>query len=164
LSISFNELIRLPTKTPGNQWKILAMRRRSLGTTRQKGKYISRLRRSQREKREAGHARQRREPKSLVLNYKQENKTKPHTTPTHQHTPSKKKADDAAYGRRNVAANGRRRERRSGRGGLFVSESRHALLASVGTYEAEAKRRAATRSGGDEGGEGPYSTVRYNLT
>ena len=57
-------------------------------TTRQKGKYISRLRRSQKGKREADHARvtfenvskaQRREPKSLVLNYKQENKTSHNT-------------------------------------------------------------------------------------
>ncbi len=64
------------------------MRRRPLRTTRQKGKYISRLRRSQKGKREADHARvtfenvskaQRREPKSLVLNYKQENKTSHNT-------------------------------------------------------------------------------------
>ena len=54
------------------------MRRRSLRTTRQKGKYISRLQRSQRKKRETNHVRitieriskaQKREFKKLILNY-----------------------------------------------------------------------------------------------
>jgi len=65
-------------KTSENQLKILAMRRRSLRTTRQKDKYINQLQRSQRKKKETDHVRvtiervlkaQRRKFKKLILNY-----------------------------------------------------------------------------------------------
>jgi len=49
---------------------------------------------------------------------------------------------NVAKERRKEAINDRKRERRSeGKSYLFVSESRHALLASVDTYEMKAKRR-----------------------
>jgi len=49
---------------------------------------------------------------------------------------------NVAKERRKEAINDRERECRSeGKSYLFVSESRHALLASVDTYEAKTKRR-----------------------
>jgi len=54
----------------------------------------------------------------------------------------KKKMMNVAKERRKEAINDRERECRSeGKSYLFVSESRHALLASVDTYEAKTKRR-----------------------
>jgi len=119
------------------------MRRRSLRTTRQKGKYISRLQRSQREKRETDYIRitiervskaQRREFKKLILNYNYKI--------SRNICLLKKKVTNVAKERRKEAINDRERERRSEEESyLFVSESRHALLASVDTYETKTKRR-----------------------
>ncbi len=68
----------------------------------------------------------------------------------------KKEAANAAEGRRKEAANGRGRKRRSGGGGyLFISESRHALLASVNTHEAEAERCGGDEEWRGRGGRGP---------
>jgi len=118
------------------------MRRRSLRTTRQKDKYISQLQRSQREKRETNHVRimieriskaQRRKFKKLILNYNYKI--------SHNICFLKKKMMNVAKKRRKEAINDRERERQSEeKSYLFISESRHALLASVNTYETKTKR------------------------
>ncbi len=118
------------------------MRRRSLRTTRQKDKYISQLQRSQREKRKTNHVRimieriskaQRRKFKKLILNYNYKI--------SHNICFLKKKMMNVAKKRRKEAINDRERERQSEeKSYLFISESRHALLASVNTYETKTKR------------------------
>ncbi len=118
------------------------MRRRSLRTTRQKDKYISQLQRSQREKRETNHVRimieriskaQRRKFKKLILNYNYKI--------SHNICFLKKKMMNVAKKRKKEAINDRERERQSEeKSYLFISESRHALLASVNTYETKTKR------------------------
>ena len=118
------------------------MRRRSLRTTRQKDKYISQLQRSQREKRETNHVRimieriskaQRRKFKKLILNYNYKI--------SHNICFLKKKMMNVAKKRKKEAINDRERERKSEeKSYLFISESRHALLASVNTYETKTKR------------------------
>jgi len=118
------------------------MRRRSLRTTRQKDKYISQLQRSQREKKETDHVRvtieriskaQRRKFKKLILNYNYKI--------SHNICFLKKKMMNVAKKRKKEAINDRERERQSEeKSYLFISESRHALLASVNTYETKTKR------------------------
>jgi len=113
-----------------------------LRTTRQKDKYISRLQRSQREKRETNHVRimikriskaQRRESKKLILNYNYKI--------SHNICLLKKKTTNVAKKRRKEAINDRERECQSEeKSYLFISESRHALLASVDTYETKMKQ------------------------
>ena len=130
-------------KTSENQWKILAMRRRSLRTTRQKDKYISQLQRSQREKRETDHIRvtiervskaQRRKFKKLILNY--------HYKILRNICLLKKKTMNVAKEQRKEAINDRKREHQSEEESyLFISESRHTLLASVNTYKMKTKWR-----------------------
>ncbi len=119
------------------------MWRRSLRITRQKDKYISQLRRSQRKKRETDHVRimieriskaQRRKSKKLILNYNYKI--------SRNICLLKKKMTNITKERRKEAINNRERERRSEKKSyLFVSESCHALLASVNTYEAKTKWR-----------------------
>ncbi len=119
------------------------MRRRSLRTTRQKDKYISWLQRSQREKRETDHVRimieriskaQRREFKKLILNYNYKI--------SRNICLLKKKTMNVAKEWRKETINDREWEHQSEeRSYLFISESRHALLASVNTYETKTKRR-----------------------
>jgi len=130
-------------KTSENQWKILAMRRRSLRTTRQKDKYISQLQRSQREKRETDHIRvtiervskaQRRKFKKLILNYNYKI--------SRNICLLKKKTMNVAKEQRKEAINNRKREHQSEEESyLFVSESHHTLLASVNTYKMKTKWR-----------------------
>jgi len=118
------------------------MRRRSLKTTRQKDKYISQLQRSQREKRETDHVRvtieriskaQRRKSKKLILNYNYKI--------SRNICLLKKKMMNIVKERRKEAINDRERERQSEeKSYLFISESHHALLASVDTYKMKTKR------------------------
>ncbi len=129
-------------KTSENQWKILAMRRRSLRTTRQKDKYISQLQRSQREKRKTDHIRitiekiskaQRCKSKKLILNYNY--KTSCNICFL------KKKMMNVAKEWRKEAINDHEQERWSEeRSYLFISESHYALLTSVDTYKMKMKR------------------------
>jgi len=117
------------------------MQRRSLRTTRQKGKYISQLQRSQRRKRETDHVRvmieriskaQRRKFKKLILNYNYKI--------SRNICLLKKKIMNVAKERRKEAINDREQEHRSEeRNYLFISESHHALLASVNTYKTKMK-------------------------
>jgi len=118
------------------------MRKRSLKTTRQKDKYISQLQKSQREKRETDHVRvmieriskaQRRKSKKLILNFNYKI--------SRNICLLKKKMMNVVKERRKEAINDRERERQSEeKSYLFISESHHALLASVNTYEMKTKR------------------------
>ena len=129
-------------KTSENQLKILAMRRRSLRTTRQKDKYINQLQRSQRRKKETDHVRvtiervlkaQRRKFKKLILNYNYKISRNIYLL--------KKKMMNVAKEWRKEAINDCRQERWSEEESyLFVSESHHALLASVNTYKMKMKQ------------------------
>ena len=117
------------------------MRRRSLRTTRQKGKYISQLQESQRRKRETDHVRimieriskaQRRKSKKLILNYNYKI--------SRNICLLKKKMTNVTKERRKEMINNREREHWSEEESyLFISESHHALLASVNTYEMKMK-------------------------
>ncbi len=119
------------------------MRRRSLRTTRQKDKYISRLQRSQRKKKETNHVRitieriskaQKREFKKLILNYNYKI--------SRNICLLKKKMTNVAKEWRKEAINDHERERQSEeKSYLFISESHYTLLASVDTYETKMKRR-----------------------
>jgi len=94
------------------------------------------------EKKETDHVRitieriskaQRRESKKLILNYNYKI--------SRNICLLKKKTTNIMKERRKEAINDRERERRSEeRSYLFISESRHALLASVDTYETKTKR------------------------
>ncbi len=133
--------MRLSTKTSENQWKILAMQKRLLRTTRQKDKYISWLQRSQREKRETNHVRimieriskvQRRKFKKLILNYNYKI--------SRNICLLKKKMMNVAKEWRKEVINDHEREHWSEeKSYLFVSESCYTLLASVNTYEMKTK-------------------------
>ena len=134
--------MRLSTKTSENQWKILAMQKRLLRTTRQKDKYISWLQRSQREKREINHVRimieriskvQRRKFKKLILNYNYKI--------SRNICLLKKKMMNVAKEWRKEVINDHEREHWSEeKSYLFVSESCYTLLASVNTYEMKTKQ------------------------
>ncbi len=134
--------MRLSTKTSENQWKILAMQKRLLRTTRQKDKYISWLQRSQREKRETNHVRimieriskvQRRKFKKLILNYNYKI--------SRNICLLKKKMMNVAKEWRKEVINDHEREHWSEeKSYLFVSESCYTLLASVNTYEMKTKQ------------------------
>jgi len=118
------------------------MQRRSLRTTRQKDKYISQLQRSQRAKRKTDHVRvtieriskaQRRKFKKLILNYNYKI--------SRNICLLKKKMMNVMKKRRKEAINDRERKHRSEeKSYLFISESHHALLASVNTYEMKTKQ------------------------
>ncbi len=128
-------------KTSENQWKILAMQRRLLRTTRQKDKYISWLQRSQREKRETDHIRimikrvskaQKRKFKKLILNYNYKISCNICLL--------KKKMMNVMKEWRKEMTNDHEWEHQSEEESyLFVSESCHALLASINTYEMKMK-------------------------
>ena len=129
-------------KTSENQWKILAMQRRSLRTTRQKDKYISWLQRRKRRKRKTDHVRimierilkaQRRKFKKLILNYNYKISRNIFLL--------KKKMMNVVKERRKEAINDCKQEHWSeGKSYLFISESRHILLASVNTYKTKMKQ------------------------
>ncbi len=134
--------MRLSTKTSENQWKILAMQKRLLRTTRQKDKYISWLQRSQREKRETNHVRimieriskvQRRKFKKLILNYN-------YKISRNICLLKKKMMNVAKEWRKEVINDYEREHWSEEKSYLFVSESCYTLLASVNTYEMKTKQ------------------------
>ncbi len=130
-------------KTSENQWKILAMQRRSLRTMRQKDKYISQLQKSQREKKETDHVRimierilkaQRCKFKKLILNYNYKI--------LHNICFLKKKMTNVAKEWRKEVINDCKWEHQSEeRSYLFISESHYTLLASIDTYKMKMKQR-----------------------
>ncbi len=118
------------------------MQRRSLRIMRQKDKYISQLQKSQREKKETDHVKvmierilkaQRRKFKKLILNYNYKILCNIYFL--------KKKMMNIMKEQRKEAINDCKRERQSEeRSYLFISESHHALLTSVNTYEIKTKQ------------------------
>ncbi len=128
-------------KTFKNQWKILAMRRKSLRTMKQKDKYISWLQRSQRRKRETDHVKvmikriskaQRRKFKKLILNYN-------YKISCNICLLKKKMMNVVKEQRKEVINDCKQKRWSEEKSYLFINESCHALLASVDTYEMKMK-------------------------